>query len=129
MNFRTTLILAVLLLGAVIVLVIVNRSGSDSDQTQSGKTGTTDNRGDGTTRKLLDVKSDDVVKLAIRPTAPGAKPVELTKAGDKWSFVQPIAWPADRFSAGDLVNAFVNLKPRGSVDLTDENKKSTGLDQ
>src|SRR5690349_10342050 len=117
MNFRTTLILGVLLLGAVILLVIVNRSGSDTDQAQSGKTGTTDTRGDGASRKLLDVKADDVTKLVIRPTAAGAKPVELTKAGDKWSFVQPIAWPAERFAASDLVSAIVNLKPRGSVDL------------
>src|SRR5687768_200123 len=124
MNIRTTLILGLLLAGALAFLLIVN-SGSPDDP--AGKSNQA--RRDGGP-KLLDVNSADVTKVVIRPGAAGGKAVELTKSADggEWNLVQPVATRADSMEASGLVSGVLNLKPRGSVELDKANKASTGLD-
>jgi len=126
MNFKTTLILLVVLLGVAVFVFFANH-GSDTD------TKTTDTSEDvAKGEKLFDTKADDIDKLVVRPGdgAPsGSKTVELSKAGAKWNLTQPVAWPADTFDARGLVEAFLNLRTHGKVNLTADNLSSTGIDK
>src|SRR5436190_9851032 len=152
MNFRTTLILFVLVVAALIFFIVANRSGGPSQDTGSEPVAAGPNEG----RKLLDVKPEDVRKLVIRPAE--GQPLELVKAesdsktgaapaadASEWRMVQPTAWAADNFDARALVDSVVNLKSRGrvearadrsafglakpryTIELTDKNNKTTKL--
>lgn len=122
MNFRTTVILLALLLGAGVFLFVVNRRTSTTDQA------TTTPAFDAKGKKLFDEKADDVTRLTIQPADAGAKPMVLVKDGGNWKLTQPLAWPADSFEARNLVDAVVGLRSQGVVDLDSANLASTGLD-
>lgn len=132
MNFRTTVILLVLLAGALAFFIVANRPDDTEQASSAGPGGTAANRDDNADRgrRLLDVKADQVKKLVVRPGegAPaGAKPLELANADAKWSLVQPIGAAADSFETPTFVEAFTNARSTGSVDLTAERLASTGL--
>ena len=120
MNFRTTIILLVLLAGGGIFLFVANRHADNTDATQSGF--------DAKGKKLFEQKADDVAKLVIRPADPGAKPIELAKQEGNWKLVQPVSWGAESFEARNLVDSIVDLRSKGGVDLDSANLSSTGLD-
>src|SRR5436190_1355643 len=100
MNFRTTLILFVLVVLGLILFIVANRSGT-SDETARETPSANPNEG----RKLLDVKPEDVQKLVIRPA--DGLPLELARTDAEklpagvtttdWKIVQPAAWAADSF--------------------------------
>src|SRR5437879_5818511 len=101
MNFRTTLILLVVLLGLGTFVFVANR-GSDSDKPPETPSVTDVSKG----RKLFEAKADDIEKLSLRPAvgAPaGAKPLELAKSAGKWNLVQPVAWPAEAFDTRSII--------------------------
>jgi hypothetical protein len=128
MNFKTTLILLVLLTGVAAFVFFANRGSETETKTNDENPAEVLKKGE----KLFNTKADDIDKLVVRPGdgAPsGSKTVELTKAAAKWDLTQPVAWPADSFDAKSLVESFMNLRTHGKVDLTAENRSATGLDK
>src|SRR5437879_2167798 len=126
MNFRTTFILLILLVGLGVFVFVANR-GSEPEKPKTDTSTETVTKG---VRIFPDAKADDINKLVVAP-APGApagsKTLELTKSDNKWNLVQPVSWPADSFDARGLVQSLLDLRSRGKVELTSENKTSTGL--
>jgi Domain of unknown function (DUF4340) len=124
MNFRTTLILAVVLLGLGVFAFIATRdNGASSTTTSTDSSGPDDSKG----RKLFDVKADALDKLVIRPSDGPA--IELAKSAGQWKLSQPVNWPADSFEVDRVLGAVVDLHSRGSVDLDPKNAASIGLDK
>src|SRR5215204_4287661 len=117
MNFRTTLILFVLVVAGLIFFIVANRSSGPSEDAGADTAAAGPSEG----RKLLDVKSEDVRKLVIRPAEGQGQPLELVKAegefksgiappadgGSEWRIVQPTPWLADNFDAHALVDSVV----------------------
>jgi hypothetical protein len=141
MNFRTTVILFVIVVAGLIFFMVANRGGT-AEQTGDGSALTDPQQG----RKLLDVNADDVRKLVIKPAE--GRPLELVKGegAAEWKIVQPAAWGADNFDARNLVESVVNVrsrgrveegagsradfgleKPRYTIEVTDKNNKTTTL--
>jgi hypothetical protein len=122
MNFRTTLILLILVCGAVVFLVLANRSGAPSANQK------TEERDKG--RQLLTVKSSSVRSLVIRlgPGAPaGTQTVELTREKDNWRITQPINWLANSMEASRLVDTITSARSDRAIELTGDKAASTGL--
>src|SRR3954469_18976291 len=128
MNFRTTLILFVLVVAGLIFFIVANRSGSTDDAARDAASSTA-NPNEG--RKLLDVKPEDVQKLVVRPaegqtlelvraepdkSAAAAAAPGATSPGMDWKIVQPAAWAADGFEARNFAESIVNLRSRGRVE-------------
>jgi hypothetical protein len=127
MNFKTTVILLVLLVGALTFFIVANRSDEgEEDPAKVARKDAENEKG----RRLFDVAAVDVSKMVIRPGpgAPaGAKLVELSKADGQWQLVQPISTPADSFEGRNLVEAIADVRSTGSIDLDDANRGNTGL--
>ncbi|HEV7300371.1 MAG TPA: DUF4340 domain-containing protein [Tepidisphaeraceae bacterium] len=110
MNFKSTLLLLVAL---VVVGIIVMFRGSPEDQPAATMAN----------RPLLTVDSSDVTAITVTPSAGQA--VALTKSTDSnWQLTQPVAAPAEKFEADDLVRDITALESRGQVDAS----PATGLD-
>jgi hypothetical protein len=120
MNFRTTIILLVLLAAGGVFVFVANKHASTTDTAPTSF--------DAKGKKLFDQKADDITKLAIHPSDAGAKTVVLSKQDGNWKLVQPVAWGADSFEARNLVDSIVDLRSQGGVDLDSANLSSTGLD-
>jgi hypothetical protein len=132
MNFRTTLILFVLVVAGLIFFIVAERNGGNADEAR-------DTSGGGTPgdvqqgRKLLDLKTDDVQRLVIKPA--DGQPLELTRVGGSganatdWKIVQPVAWSADSFDARNLVESVVNIRSRGRVGQGAGTRKDFGLEK
>ena len=73
---------------------------------------------------MVDVKAEDVTKLAILPA--GGKPVVFEKSGADWRMVQPVQAPAETFEVDGLVRDVVGLTSRGQMEAG--KKSSAGLD-
>lgn len=120
MNFRTTIVLLVLLAIGGVFLFVANRHSGNPENNQTAF----DTKG----KKLFDEKADDITKLSIRSTEPGTKPVVLDKKDGTWKLVEPLAWDADSFEARNLIDSVVDLRSQGGLDLNSDNLSSTGLD-
>ena len=120
MNFRTTIVLLVLLAIGGAFLFVANRHPETPGSSQTAF----DMKG----KKLFDQKADDINKLTIRSADAGARPIVLDKKDGTWSLAQPVAWQADSFETQSLVDAIVGLRSQGGVDLDSANLSSTGLD-
>jgi hypothetical protein len=115
MNFKTTLLLLVVLL-AVGGYVIYDRlsGGADKDKVESAAD----------SKKLFDVKNkDDVNSLTIK-SADGSE-IVLTKADIKWRMTKPVESAAEAWQVDSLVRDLIDLESRGQVAASPE----TGLDK
>jgi len=121
MNFRTTFILLIVMAAALVFVFVVERRGPGE---QNADNASDSLRG----KKLIDEKTDDVRRLTIRSGNGSAKPLELARQDGRWKLIQPIDWAADDFEARGLVDAIVDLRSQGGVELNDANLASTGLD-
>jgi hypothetical protein len=101
MNTRTTLLLLAVLAVVGTVAIFVNNKKNDGDDVTKQ-----------TDQKLLDISSNDVVKLAVTP-ASGQKMV-FEKKGAAWRLLEPINAAAREVDP--LVNSLANLTPTGQVD-------------
>ena len=126
MNFRTTIILIVLL--ALVGLgLFLTREKSAQDVSE-----TTTTKDEGT--KLLDLPAADVTKISI---AGSEQPIVLERTGIDWKLVQPVSAPAENSAAQTLADWIVNLrikgkapaidKPRFKIELTTKDGKTTKL--
>src|SRR5260370_36877723 len=116
MNFRTTAILLVLLLGGLTFVYFVNRNPApDKTKEEFDPKGV----------KIFTVVASDVDKVTLRPANGPA--IELLRQGGKWTLTQPLNWPASEFDANDLVESIVGLRSHGHPELTSESATSVGL--
>src|SRR5882724_9571478 len=108
MNFKTTVILMILLLAAGIY-VIVDKYISNKNPVETS----TD------TKKLFDVKDkDDVNSLTIK-SADGGE-IVLAKADNKWRMTKPVASAAEAFQVDNLVGDLIGLESQAQVDPKDK---------
>lgn len=124
MNFRTTAILAVVLVGVGVFVFVATRNNTDDSTAAPGSTDSTtaDSKG----RKLFDIAADKLDHLTIHPAS--GPDIQMTKSGFQWKLVQPIDWPADSSTAGEIVSAIIDLRSRGGIELNPSNLASAGLD-
>ncbi len=114
MNFRTTLVLLILVIAAgIVVFVTQNRSASQTAQPTPGNE-----------HKLTDLDSKDITRVAIT-NADGKKTV-LEKSGANWKLVEPVKADTKSFEVDSLVNDIVGLQSRGQAD--ESQKGPAGLD-
>lgn len=74
------------------------------------------------TTKIVDVAQDQIQSLTIEKL--GSEPLELKRAGGKWSITEPKALPADQDAASSLVSTIASL----NADKLLEDKQ-TSVDQ
>jgi hypothetical protein len=117
MNFKTTLVLIVLLAVAAIALFVTNKKGD----TESADTTTTTGEG----KKLIDVASDKVTKVIVAPSI-GEK-FTLEKSGTDWRLTEPVSAPAESFAVDSLVRAITDARSRGAIEGADATSGATGL--
>jgi hypothetical protein len=108
MNFRTTVILIVLLVIAGVWLFIDRTS--TKPLTPSPENGVQADTG----KKILDISETTVTKVEITP-ASGTK-IVLTKKDSKWRLTEPVDAPADQFAVDDLVRSLTDMRSKGAVD-------------
>jgi hypothetical protein len=114
MNFRTTLVLLILVVAAGIAVYITQqRTSSQTEQPTPGNE-----------HKLTDLDSKDITRVAIT-NAEGKKTV-LEKSGANWKLVEPVKAEAKSFEVDTLVNDIAGLQSRGQVD--ESQKAAGGLD-
>jgi hypothetical protein len=114
MNFKTTVVLIVLL-AIVGIYVFVSRDSETKTEVTEGEQ-----------KKLVDVTLTDIYKLTITP-ADGKKTV-LEKVGTGWRLVEPVNAAAETFEVDSLLRAITDLQSRGQLQVTADKASATGLD-
>lgn len=111
MNFRTTIVLIVLL-AAVGIYLLFARTSEETEVKPSADA-----------NALLALKSEDVSRVSITPA--GEKKVVIEKTDDgKWRIVEPVQADADRYETDSLVSSLTALSTRGKVSLADAGVES-----
>jgi hypothetical protein len=118
MNFKTTLVLIVLLAVAGVALYFTSNKSAETKGTDSGAPGGGDEQ-----RLVADVTTDKVTKLTVAPASGDRLTVE--KSGGNWHLVEPVRSPAETFEVDSLVRAVVEAKSRGALESVDQS--ATGL--
>ena len=108
MNFKTTIVLIVLLAIAAGWLLLTREHTSDSTASPASAS-------------LISLTPADVTKVVVS-SAEGAG-FTLEKSGADWRLTAPVLAPAESFEVDSLIRAFTDAKPTGSVDAS----SSSGL--
>jgi hypothetical protein len=116
MNFKTTLILAVVLLGLGAYIFFTRDHGGEKTKP--------DEVTDATERKLFEVKPEDVTKITVTP-ADGKRMVLVKGTDGKWQILEPVSAPAEAFEVDSLARSLAELKSHGRVSSGDT--AATGL--
>lgn len=115
MNFKTTVILLVLLVGAGVYIMFDRLRHGDRDTAEQT---TAD------TKRLFDVKNkDDVTSLTIKP-ADGNEIVITKSADNKWRMTKPVDAAAENWQVDSLVRDLIDLESKAKVDPAEK-----GLDK
>ena len=114
MNFKTTIILIVLLAGAGAWLLF-SREPAPKAETTTTDQGT----------KLLDIDAKDVNEIVVTPSDGPA--FSLKKTGSDWNLTEPVQAPAETFEVDSLIRGFTDAVTHGQVDPSGTNALSTGL--
>jgi hypothetical protein len=114
MNFKTTILLLVLLAGVGIYFGVEHWTGANKTTGPS-----TD------TSKLVSAASDTISKITI--TQSDGSKIVLDRSGTQWRLAQPISAPADKTAVDELLRQITSLQSRGQ--LPAEGKSSVGLDK
>ena len=123
MNFRTTIVLFVLVVVGLIFFIVANRGGDPAEPPRRASGGDPQQG-----HKLLDVNPDDVRRLVVKPA--DGQPLELVRGdGGEWKMTQPAAWAADSFEARNLVESIANLRSRGRVEEGGVSRADVGLEK
>ena len=115
MNFRTTLILIVLLAAAGLALFFTRDKGTATAPIADDANPTSVDAG----AKLTDLDSKDVTRINVT----GATTFTAEKTGTDWHLTAPFAAPADTFEVDALIREITDAKTHGQVDPSD----ATGL--
>src|SRR5437870_1397237 len=106
MNVKTTVaLLACLIIVGAIVYFTSGRSEKPIEVSE---------------KKLIDIASNDVTKLTIKP-ASDDKPIVFEKADTKWRMSSPIDARADSSSVDSLLSTIAGLESSGKVNPQGEN--------
>lgn len=103
MNFKTTLILLVLLAGAGIAVWFTKDTATDTPTEKA--------------KKLLDINGGDVQTVTITPA--DGKKIVAVREGTAWKLTSPTAAPADAGRLNALVADLVALESQSQVDVSD----------
>jgi hypothetical protein len=115
MNFKTTLVLIVLLAVAAIALFVTRDKGTDEAAAPAG----------GEKKLIADLTADKVAKISVAP-ASGEK-FTLQKTGANWNLTEPVTAPAESFEVDSLARAITDAQTRGAIKAADAGSDSTGL--
>src|SRR5688572_2240569 len=115
MNFKTTVVLIVLLAIVGIYVFVSRDSGTKTEITE------------GEQKKLIDVTLADIHKLTITP-ADGKKTV-LEKVGTGWRLLEPVNAAAETFEVDSLLRDIADVQSRGQLQVTPDKASATGLDR
>lgn len=115
MNFKTTLILIVLLAAAGAFLFFTHEPASKTETTAIGNEDA----------KLLDIDSKDVTKIVVAPAE--GSPFTLEKQGTDWRLTDPVKAAAETWEVDSLVRAMTEARTHGEIDAIGDNAESTGL--
>src|SRR5271154_6442644 len=119
MNFRTTLVLLVLLAVAGSAVYFTKSHGGPTSTNTDQPVVTT-----AQPKKLFDFLSSDITQISVQPaTGPG---YVLQRQGLAWHLTEPVSAPADPFKANDLADAITALTSSGQVSGADV--AATGID-
>lgn len=114
MNFKTTIVLLVILAAVAVYLGVQRFAGRHaSEETPPANP-----------NQLVAAKSDEITKVSI--TQPDDKHIVLVKNGKDWRLTQPIDAKADTFAVEELLRQITSLQSRG--ELKPDQKSSVGLD-
>jgi hypothetical protein len=114
MNFKTTIVLIVLLAAAGVTLFFTREPSAKTD-TSSSTEGA----------KLVELDAKDVNKIIVTPSdSPG---YTLEKVGADWQITAPVKAPAETWQVDALLRAVTDAHTRGQVDVGGANAASTGL--
>lgn len=114
MNFRTTLLL-------IVVLAAVGLVAFFTRDTQTRSLEVTNDE----PQRLLDVRAADVNRISI--SAAGEKPIVLSRDGVQWSIEQPVKSPAELSEVSRLVTDLTSLQTRGKLTAEQASSEGTGL--
>jgi hypothetical protein len=114
MNFKTTVILLVLLAAAGAWLFFSHEPAPKTETTSTDQGA-----------KLLDIDAKDVNQVVV--TSSDGPSFTLQKTGSDWALTQPVQAPAETFEVDSLVRGFTDAVTHGQVDTSDTNALSTGL--
>lgn len=104
MSFRTTLILAVILIGLGLYAYFGEYKGAEKKEKKEEAAKT-----------LLEVKKDDVSEIGINPA--GAKPIRLvSSSADNWQITTPLQARADDSTVTRILGDFEKLKYKDIVE-------------
>jgi len=113
MNFKTPSVLIAVLAGIAAYLFFTRTTLETPVPTKTEEA-----------QKLIDIKPEDVQKLAIIPAS--GKSEVFERSGSDWKMVEPYPAPAETFAVDDLVRDVVGIQSRGQADA--DKKASLGLD-
>ena len=102
MNFKTTIVLIILLAAAGAWLYF------SGDHTTAPPAASTEGS------PLLTIDAKDVTKLIVTPR--DGPEFELQKVGADWQLTEPTTATADPFEVDSLIRAFTEAKTRGQID-------------
>src|SRR6266480_406171 len=113
MNFKTTVLLIILLAMLAGALYFVKREKASEPETPKEK-------------KLVDIDMKDV--LGVTVVSSDGKRLSLAPDGMNWKLTEPIKAAAETFVAEGLVRELTDMKSRGVVDASGQDAKAMGLD-
>lgn len=113
MNFRTTVIL-IILLAIVGVWLFLTRTGETESDIPEGQRS-----------KLISSSSEDITRLSITPQ--GEAKFVFEKVDGNWRVTEPVNAPASRYEVDRLVTDIAAIESRGKVSADDSS--AAGLDQ
>lgn len=107
MNFRTTLVLALLAIAAAIVVVILSQhEAQDPDDAQP------------VARKVfLDVDQASISRVTITPAGQGEPTIVIQRDDGPWRLRQPVDAPVDRYQAGTVATALAAMSYERAIPL------------
>src|SRR5262245_1209140 len=108
MNFRTTLVLLVVLAVVGLVILFTRDTGTTPEKPPEAK--------------LLNINAADITRISIG-SDDGTKTV-LERADGKWRLIEPVKAQANDMNANALASAIAGLQSRGQI----ASDASTGLD-
>src|SRR5262245_10127872 len=118
MNFRTTILLLVVLIAAGVLYFITTRNEPTEEQAKTHRT-------EEAVKKLLDIPNPGAVNKIVVTHAGGERVAFERGAGaSEWKIVEPVTGPAEAFQVDNLVREVIDLRTTGSTDAAGK-----GLDQ
>jgi len=122
MNFKTTIILIVLLAAALVFVFFARDTGPETPGGSPVETTLSD---DLQGKKIFQITSAEVSSMSIS-TKSGEK-LSLVRRDGQWQIESPIKWLGDQWAVSGLIDSIVDLRSRGLVELDAESRAAAGL--